>query len=225
MVNLYWHVPFPPLFLNILWYSFHISIWGIPSCMCVSTCMHACRGGGGEGSVLHVIHSTGGYLYNSESHSVLSDSLWPHGLTIQSMEFSRPEYWSGLPFPSPEDFPNQGIEPRSPTLQADSLQPVPPGKPIYTISHLQFLQELFGPGVWVVLISIISLTSTAVSYLQTAGGHLFAYFSQCYQTFESVPISECKRWNWKIVLFAFVVLSWEYFPILWVLFISSFSHL
>ena len=37
--------------------------------------MHACRGVGGEGSVLHVIHSTGGYLYNSESHSVLSDSL------------------------------------------------------------------------------------------------------------------------------------------------------
>ena len=36
------------------------------------------------------------------------------------MEFSRPEYWSGYPFPSPEDLPNPGIEPRSPTLQADS---------------------------------------------------------------------------------------------------------
>ena len=41
--------------------------------------------------------------------------------TIQSMEFSRPEYWSGQPFPSPGDLSNPGIEPRSPTLQEDSL--------------------------------------------------------------------------------------------------------
>ena len=38
-----------------------------------------------------------------------------------SMGFSRQEYWSGLPFPSPGDLPNPGIEPRSPTLQADCL--------------------------------------------------------------------------------------------------------
>ena len=38
-----------------------------------------------------------------------------------SMGFSMQEYWSGLPFPSPEDLPDPGIEPRSPTLQADSL--------------------------------------------------------------------------------------------------------
>ena len=38
-----------------------------------------------------------------------------------SMEFSRQEYWSGLPFPSPEDLPDPGIEPGSPTLQADTL--------------------------------------------------------------------------------------------------------
>ena len=44
------------------------------------------------------------------------------------MGFSRQEYWSGLPFPSPGDFPNPGIEPRSPTLQADSLLSEPPGK-------------------------------------------------------------------------------------------------
>ena len=40
---------------------------------------------------------------------------------IQSMEFSRPEYYSGYPFPSPGDLPNPGIEPRSPALQVDSL--------------------------------------------------------------------------------------------------------
>ena len=38
------------------------------------------------------------------------------------------EYWSGLPFPSPGDLPNPGIEPRSPTLQADTLPSEPPGK-------------------------------------------------------------------------------------------------
>ena len=46
-----------------------------------------------------------------------------------SMGFSRQEYWSGLPFPSPGDLPNPGIEPRSPTLQADDLTSAPPGKP------------------------------------------------------------------------------------------------
>ena len=46
-----------------------------------------------------------------------------------SMGFSREEYWSGLPFPSPGDLPDPGIEPGSPTSQADSLPPEPPGKP------------------------------------------------------------------------------------------------
>ena len=46
-----------------------------------------------------------------------------------SMGFSRQEYWSGLPFPSPGDLPDPGIEPRSPALQADTLTSEPPGKP------------------------------------------------------------------------------------------------
>ena len=46
-----------------------------------------------------------------------------------SMGFSRQESWNGLPFPSPGDLPNPGIEPGSPTLQADSLPSEPPGKP------------------------------------------------------------------------------------------------
>ena len=44
------------------------------------------------------------------------------------MEFPRQEYWSGLPFPSPGDLPDPGIEPGSPTLQADTLPSQPPGK-------------------------------------------------------------------------------------------------
>ena len=45
-----------------------------------------------------------------------------------SMGFSRQEYWSGLPFPSPGDLPDPVMEPRSPTLQADALLSEPPGK-------------------------------------------------------------------------------------------------
>ena len=45
-----------------------------------------------------------------------------------SMEFSRQEYWSGLPLPSPGDLRDPGIEPGSPELQADSLPSKPPGK-------------------------------------------------------------------------------------------------
>ena len=41
------------------------------------------------------------------------------------MEFSRQEYWSGLPFPSPEDLPDPGIEPGSPALRADALPSEP----------------------------------------------------------------------------------------------------
>ena len=48
---------------------------------------------------------------------------------LLTMEFSRQEYWSVLPFPSPGHLPNPGIKPGSPTLQADSLQSEPPGKP------------------------------------------------------------------------------------------------
>jgi len=46
------------------------------------------------------------------------------------MGFSRQEYWSGLPFSSPGDLPDPGIEPRFPELQTDSLPSEPSGKPI-----------------------------------------------------------------------------------------------
>ena len=49
-------------------------------------------------------------------------------LAPPSMGFSRQECWSGLPFPSPEDLPDSGMESRFPVLQEDSLQSEPPGK-------------------------------------------------------------------------------------------------
>ena len=76
-----------------------------------------------------------------KSHGVLSaqscPTLPPRGLyppspaapkAPPSMGLSRQEYWSGLPFHSPGDLPNPGIEPRSPTSQVDSLPSEPPGK-------------------------------------------------------------------------------------------------
>ena len=60
------------------------------------------------------------------NRSVVSNSLRPHGLyvayeTPPSLEFSRQENWSGLPFHSPGDLPDPGIEPMSPALQADAF--------------------------------------------------------------------------------------------------------
>ena len=67
------------------------------------------------------------------THPVVSDSLQPHGLQPTRLlclwGFSRQEHWSGLPCPPPGALPNLGIEPRSPTVQADSLLFDPPGKP------------------------------------------------------------------------------------------------
>ena len=60
------------------------------------------------------------------------------------MEFSRPEYWSGYPFPSPGDLPNLEIEPRTPALQADSLPAEPQGRPKTTgVGSLSLLQWIF----------------------------------------------------------------------------------
>ena len=73
----------------------------------------------------------------------LSAILWTisHQAPL-SMGFSRQEYWSVLPFPSPEDLLDPEIEPGSPTLQADSLLPDPPGKPYILLSLSCWLKYL-----------------------------------------------------------------------------------
>ena len=58
-----------------------------------------------------------------------------------SMGFSRQEYWSGLPFPSPGDVPNPGIEPGSSALEADALTSEPPGKPMQTQGNHEVLRR------------------------------------------------------------------------------------
>ena len=82
------------------------------------------------------------------SHSVIS-RLFATSWTVASRllclrGFSRQEYWSGLPCPSPGDLPNTGIKPRSPTQQADSLPSEPPEKPKNTaVGSLSLLQGIF----------------------------------------------------------------------------------
>ena len=64
----------------------------------------------------------------------MSNSLQPTDWSLPgrlSMGFFRQEYWSGLPFPSPGDLPDPGIEPRFPALQADALLSEPLGKSIH----------------------------------------------------------------------------------------------
>ena len=72
------------------------------------------------------------------------------------MEFSRQEYWSGVPLPSPGDLPNPGIDPGSPTLQADALPSEPPGKPNTAIAPFYFL-KLDNPAVVFIHGVLISL--------------------------------------------------------------------
>ena len=89
--------------------------------------------------ILHILYLSSVYLYTSYyaialnhyiystlymlSCSVVSSSLWPHGLYVAhqapvSMGFSRQEYWSGLPLPAPGNLPDPGIKPVSPVFLA-----------------------------------------------------------------------------------------------------------
>ena len=73
----------------------------------------------------------------SLSRIQLFETLWTVAHQApQSMGFSRQEYWSGLPFPSPGDLPDPGIEPRSPALQVDALTSEPPGKLSHKKEHI-----------------------------------------------------------------------------------------
>ena len=65
----------------------------------------------------------------AQSCPTLCDSWTVAHEAPPTMGFSRQDYWSGLPFPSPGDLPDPGIRPRSPALKADTLTSAPPGKP------------------------------------------------------------------------------------------------
>ena len=73
------------------------------------------------------------------SHVRLFETPWTVARQAPlSLGFPRQEYWSGLPFTSPGDLPDSGIEPGSPALQADSLLSELPGKPLKVSLDLGF---------------------------------------------------------------------------------------
>ena len=85
-----------------------------------------------------------------------------------SMGFSRQEYWSGLPFPSPGDLLNPGTEPGSPALQTEALPSEPPGKPIIfraclivhyiDVTPCNLLTALLLLSIWALSRFLVSLT-------------------------------------------------------------------
>jgi len=86
-----------------------------------------------------------------------------------SLGFPRQEYWSGLPFPSPGDLPDPGIEPISPALQADSLLTEPPGNPGTLLrTSKSFLLCIFFSLEW----TCLWLLSYAVPLLYLGADHL-----------------------------------------------------
>ena len=120
----------------------------IAVCPCDLLFLHVCAlfsSSKGTDSVMSVSFTASHFYYlKNVSCSVVSDSLLPRGLQTQSplsVEFSRQEFWSVLPLPTPGDLPNPRIKPQSPTSQADSLPSEPQGKP-----HLKLTISRDFPG-------------------------------------------------------------------------------
>ena len=120
------------------------------------------------------------------------------------MGFSRQEYRSGLPFPSPGDLPNQGIEPWSPSLQADSLPSEPPGKP---------------QCVFITFCLSIQL-SMVLGFLSPLGYYIYTAVTWVYMKPSLIPSSLSSR-EWIspifiriLVLFMPCTTSYQYYSIL-----------
>ena len=96
------------------------------------------------------------------------------------MGFSRQGYWSGLSFPSPGDLPDPGIEPRSPTLQADAL---PCETPVYSsyVSLCKFIPRYLILFVAVVngIDSFISFSDFSLLVYRNAGDYCVLIFVSC----------------------------------------------
>ena len=113
--------------------------------------------------------------------------------TVPSMEFSRPEYWSGQPLPSSGDLLNPGIKPSSPALQADSLRAEPPGKPNQYYSHIT---QIGIPYFQLLLVGIKSMSSKVGDYTTYMLCNLERLitlslsFLICKMGFIAVPISQ-----------------------------------
>ena len=82
------------------------------------------------------------------------------------MKYSKPVYWSGLPFPSLGDLLKPGIEPRSPTLQANSLPSEPPGKLSYPIAGQLILMSNLSICFLKIILLFLNLTNFCLAQSQ-----------------------------------------------------------
>ena len=91
------------------------------------------------------------------------------------MEFSRQEYWSGLPFPSSGDLPNPGIEPGSPSLQAEALlsEPKPPIFPSIKQNYISSVQSLSHVRLFATPWTAASQASLSITNSQCLLKHMF----------------------------------------------------
>ena len=133
-----WHTFFS-FFTIICWFSkLEKKIQVTPTCIDLHLKYVApnCSNAGRSVSTWFLISPNDDFSGSSLSLSSVRLFATPWTVAYQappSMGFSRQESWSGLPFPSPGDLPNPGIEPRSPTVQADALTSEPPGKPMMMV--------------------------------------------------------------------------------------------
>ena len=124
--------------------------------------------------------------------------LFATAWTIQSVKFSRPEYWGGQPFPSPVDLPNPRIEPRFPALHADSLPAEPQGKPRSCKSHNS--QSYFSGSI------MCRALSLHFAYMNLSSHHQLQWMYCCYL----IPFLRIKKergikelaqdYSWQIAL-------------------------
>ena len=108
-----------------------------------------------------------------------------------SMRFFRQEYWSGLPFPSPGDLSNPGIEPRSPVLQAYSLWTEPPGKTDSKVTSkvkCKYYCEPFSTTQRGVIFGVISVSHLFVNF-HILGLIVPKALSLLHFCFESLPLN------------------------------------
>ena len=124
-----------------------------------------------------------------------------------SMEFSRQEDWSGLPFPSPGDLPDPGIEPRSSALQADALPSEPPRKP----KHWRLALKIIMPTCWCTMGDISGMFkmidfSQDISFLAKISVAISDYFELALKTKEAKIFLTNNLWNvtefkfWRYIL-------------------------
>ena len=109
-----------------------------------------------------------------------------------SMEFSRQEYWSGLPFSSPGDSPDPGIKPRSPALQANALLSEPPGRQDW----FKINRDLMLPGAAAAKSLQLCLTLCDPTDGSPPGSPVPGILQA--RTLEGVAISFSNAWKWKV---------------------------